>query len=659
MTDLTNTILEYIKSPNSGALMISGDWGCGKTYHIENVVFPKLKGKNYIPIRVSLFGITSIDDLPSLIFDQYIDITNTDDKSECLIKKWKKKLFRIRIPAILSAVPIISEYIDVEKLININKNFYYRFVPADKVVIVLDDLERAVKTIDIYTLLGTINDLIEQRNYKVIVVSNNSYLHRREKDNHVFKEKVIEKTIVYNPDIVTLYKELLKEGKYKDEYKSFMCNSDCISIIDPNNSVYTSDSVKSYLSNIRILKFAIIHFYKVFECLWEKQNDKDDEDFSVFLKALWACTVGLSIEYKRNKLTSYHKNEYSEYSDFSSPLERLLEPKEDYSDGLVENFYETEEDKLQKKKQVSSSNIIWNMYRTYVKSHNLPIVISTELFDLITSGYSLDEQSLLKRWGKFKEEMLRNKKSPAFLLLDSFLNSRYTFTDDEMPEKLNELASYTESGDFNDNVSYVNAATYLLHYQSLTRYSVDELKQLITKGIDKMYSRIADITQIMKNSLNMIEYEIPKISKWVIEYEKGKMEEVTAQKKKKDIEDISQQFSKDLEAFSKRITTTYGDSRTPDFIDTPILLHIPEETVIEKMKNISPKEILALYKILDFRFNPSNTLVKVNLELPFIYNIEKGLSMRDKAKKRFSDYLIEDNLNKKIAKIKEENQNPS
>ena len=32
MTDLTNTILDYIKLPNSGALMISGDWGCGKTY---------------------------------------------------------------------------------------------------------------------------------------------------------------------------------------------------------------------------------------------------------------------------------------------------------------------------------------------------------------------------------------------------------------------------------------------------------------------------------------------------------------------------------------------------------------------------------------------------------------------------------------------------
>ncbi len=72
------------------------------------------------------------------------------------------------------------------------------------------------------------------------------------------------------------------------------------------------------------------------------------------------------------------------------------------------------------------------------------------------------------------------------------------------------------------------------------------------------------------------------------------------------------------------------------------------------MRNISPREIVVLEEILDFRFNPSNTLVKVNLELPFIFNIEEGLSMRDKTKKRFSDYVIESYLNKKIAKIKEE-----
>ncbi len=358
----------------------------------------------------------------------------------------------------------------------------------------LDNLERAIKTIDIHTLLGTINDLIEQRKYKVIVVSNNSYLHENEKDNLIFKEKVIEKTIAYNPDIVTLYKELLNKGKYKDEYKSFMCNSDCISIIDPNNSVYKSDLVKRYLSNIRILEFAIIHFNKVFECLWGKQTNKSDEDFLIFLKALWACTVGLSVEYKRDRLTNLNK---CEYSDFTYLLDLSFDHGEDNS-GVDELLYGINEDEDELQKQKRTSCIIRYMYTTYVKRHNLPIIISTELFDLITSGYFLDKESLLKRWKIFKEEMLRNKKSPAYSLLDNFLNSIYTFTDDEMPQKLDELVSFVENGDFNDNVSYVNAASYLLYYQSLTRYSDDKLKQLITKGIDKMYSRITDITLIMK-----------------------------------------------------------------------------------------------------------------------------------------------------------------
>ncbi len=60
------------------------------------------------------------------------------------------------------------------------------------------------------------------------------------------------------------------------------------------------------------------------------------------------------------------------------------------------------------------------------------------------------------------------------------------------------------------------------------------------------------------------------------------MDECFAQKKNKDAEDISQQFSKDIVALSKRIISAYGDSRIPDFIDTPILSYIPKETVIEK-----------------------------------------------------------------------------
>lgn len=49
-------ISNYINMNTSGALMITGHWGCGKTYFIKNEVIPYTKknlGKNLI--MVSLF----------------------------------------------------------------------------------------------------------------------------------------------------------------------------------------------------------------------------------------------------------------------------------------------------------------------------------------------------------------------------------------------------------------------------------------------------------------------------------------------------------------------------------------------------------------------------------------------------------------------------
>ena len=40
-------ITNYIKMNTSGALMITGHWGCGKTYFIKNEVIPQKK-KNFI-----------------------------------------------------------------------------------------------------------------------------------------------------------------------------------------------------------------------------------------------------------------------------------------------------------------------------------------------------------------------------------------------------------------------------------------------------------------------------------------------------------------------------------------------------------------------------------------------------------------------------------
>ena len=648
-SSITDAILSYINTPHSGALMISGKWGCGKTHHIDHVVFPKLREQNYIPIRVSLFGMSKIDEFPSKLMDAYIDaygesleITN---KKSLFNKKTKAKAGKLILKGAtaLSSFRKITDIVDVEKLFHSNNDFYYRFIPSDKTILVLDDLERAIKTIDIHTLLGTINDLIDQRMYKVVVISNNTYLDKNNKDHLVFKEKVIEKTIVYQPDIKTIYKKLLDEGGYNDDYKSFMLQQDCVSIIDPNNTIYKIDKVKDDLCNIRILKYSLSHFYKVFLCLWRKQEDKSDEDFVAFIKSLWACTIGLSTYYKKNDLTDKDKNAYVSYIEIP---EFVFDKNNDES---VNELFDTEEDKEQKQHDITSSEKIRKMYQTYVKSNGLKPIISIELFDLITAGYYLEESGLIETWKHFKEESLRNKRSPAYLLLDKFLKAIWTFTNDEMPQKLNELASYVENGDFADNLSYINAATYLLHYQPLCSYSTDELNEKLKTGIDKMYSQMTDIHPISKSSLNIFEGQIPELSNWVLEYEKDKMEEAISKKASKDIEIVCEQFNNDLDTLTKRLVPIYGNTNSPDLQDYPILATIPEDIVINKMKNITPSEIMSLSSIIDWR------LLKMyrtnDEEVIFVARIKKGISQRYNKNKVFADYLIEEHLNKYIDKI--------
>lgn len=77
---LTQGILNYLKMDSSGAFLLTGTWGCGKTYYIKNELFPaieKMKENacSFIPIMVSLYGIENLADLPKRIVTEYLDCT--------------------------------------------------------------------------------------------------------------------------------------------------------------------------------------------------------------------------------------------------------------------------------------------------------------------------------------------------------------------------------------------------------------------------------------------------------------------------------------------------------------------------------------------------------------------------------------------------------
>jgi hypothetical protein len=61
--DTLEELIYYCKVEKpAGALLLGGEWGCGKTYMIDHALKDKLRDTHII-IRISLFGISSIEAL--------------------------------------------------------------------------------------------------------------------------------------------------------------------------------------------------------------------------------------------------------------------------------------------------------------------------------------------------------------------------------------------------------------------------------------------------------------------------------------------------------------------------------------------------------------------------------------------------------------------
>lgn len=655
-------IRNYLSMESTGALMVSGEWGCGKTYHIEKVIIPTLRREGWNPVKVSLFGIESVNEIPLRIADNYKRAKSDKgertekEKNKSRLYGWgKEKVGKVvaKGAQFASSISWLESFVDVKTLVGNNSGLLYKLIPTENTVIILDDIERVINTIDVHTLLGVINDLVEQRGYKVIVIANNSYMQQKGEAELVFKEKVIEKTLVYEPDVVSIFKELCGKG-YSSPFTAFMTAQKAVEVIDPSYPSYKEDKgLQVELHNIRILKFSLAHFSKIYEVCNAFLKDENKDTADSFLLSLWACTVGVAIEYKKDRLTYKDRLQFAQYVELSS-IDWEFGDYDRKADGLFDETQEDEEQEKQKeeKQREYTNRRITYIFKKLVKVHNFPVIVSPQIFDFVTAGMSLDKEGLKAVWEGYKNQVQRNNINPAYALLQKFIHSQWDMSNKEMADAVMQLAQYVEDGEFCDNMAYVNSATYLQHFYPLTSFSKEDMQKKIRCGIDKMYESIDTPNLLDKLNLDVVESAIPQESRWVVEYEREKMNEITKANLDADIKEVHRQFIEDLPTLANRLTIQYGDTKTPDFLSYPILKHIPKKDIIKKVNNIQPKEVMALYQILNGRFLQQDPYLKVyNAELPFVRNLEQALAQKNDNKTTYADILIEDYLKDIIKKI--------
>ena len=248
------------------ATLLTGEWGCGKTFFIKNYIEKKSKKDEHKFIYVSLFGLKDISSVKDAIFDKLHPI---------LANKEIKFLGGVLKSAIKLGLKVDLAG-DGEKETNIKIDFNKLNIPDDSkykdTIFIFDDLERTL--IPITEILGFIHSIFENKNVKTIIISNEEEIKNDNLETYnKFKEKLIGKSFKIKPEknywnyFEDKYKSIFEKNKKqiylvmnifekfgKNNYRNInQCTDDYINFI--------SEIDKDLLKNHKFSDILIEQFY--------------------------------------------------------------------------------------------------------------------------------------------------------------------------------------------------------------------------------------------------------------------------------------------------------------------------------------------------------------------------------------------------------------
>ena len=276
-----------------GALLLTGEWGSGKTYLIKNDLAKRLKDTHEI-ITISLFGISSVEEIhkavkrawlskKSAIFEE----NSVASKGVRILNKVKDYISNEKVRGVAGSVLSIDflDFIQIENKIG-----------KKPVILVFDDLERS--TIPTELKLGVINEYCENLHFNVIVIADEERIEKSMNNYNDFKEKVIQRTVLHVPNGSLIVKKIIQDMP-QSEYKNMLLKytdeiSSLFSGLDLEGNAYDEKSKdllhnRSYVNllkrngtdvksreneligkqpkNIRSLKAALQDFERVFSII--------------------------------------------------------------------------------------------------------------------------------------------------------------------------------------------------------------------------------------------------------------------------------------------------------------------------------------------------------------------------------------------------------
>lgn len=297
-----------------GALLLTGEWGCGKTYLIENKLVNELQF-GYVFIRISMFGIETVAELHRVVKNAWIHKCGGVKEAVTVLDNFRESIRTVKemlsIKLLKNATDALLT-IDYASFINI-ENKIKDHEKNKKVILVFDDFERGSLTPE--QKLGVINDYCENQHFNVIVICDENQIN--DEKYKEFKEKVIQKTVCNIPNYSEIVASVINRVKNSD-YKTFLCkyideltallagtdlngkslNQQSYQQLNRHSSMFENSEkerkrreelIKKRAHNIRILISSIQDFERLYNIL----NKKGASDIQDWLYTFLAFNMGV------------------------------------------------------------------------------------------------------------------------------------------------------------------------------------------------------------------------------------------------------------------------------------------------------------------------------------------------------------------------------
>lgn len=501
MEALDEAVKNYIGKENTQyALMISGNWGIGKTFYWKNIieknVIPKINKKRekegvYKTLYISLYGVGSFDEINNkILFSRMPKILS-------------KKAFKLITILGTKFISGISNFFSVGN-IEVSSKEINEMLSLKNHIMVFDDLER-IDDIDTFKkALGIINHFAEHRNQKIIIITNqdkiieNFYSNTKE-DWRKLKEKTVNEEIIFLPDYNYIIEQLaISYKKEKTDLSDYLQNN----LETIKHAFFNSNS-----GNLRSLIFSLDKFKLLYEKIKELSIEiKEKEEI---LRRILYNIMTYSFEYKSGEIDKYEHKHIHEFS-----------MNEYYNLKMMASLREKKENKNETLKEKTKDEKAWDFLiaygKKYYENYDVVPIKGFFLLNFITAGYfTNDDFKIFINNLQAKNIIVETesfKKYEKLLRFEEIINSQ-----GELEELVNDVLEEAKNGNYHQ--MYYPAILDILKFlieNKLCDKDYDEVVKDLENGMEKANEKRETSTYIpmieqhiggLKNELTKNVYE--------------------------------------------------------------------------------------------------------------------------------------------------------